>query len=117
MTNVGTGRHDCYDRVAVDVPGAKEGSIGYSVRYVSQLVQAGSGQAVPVPGRAVLEIVIRAPACDLGTGKATYPAKPGHSLPGVRLAGYRSSRVQVVDGHLVVDVEHRWRLGEVSPQR
>ncbi|MEU2718412.1 hypothetical protein [Streptomyces sp. NPDC007205] len=134
MVNVRTGRHDCYDRVVVDVPGAKRRSIGYSVRYVSRLVQDGSGQVIPVPGRVVLEIVIRAPAYDTGTGEPTYPAKPGHSLPGVNLAGYRSFRasryggsfegqtqlglgvrarlpfrVLALDGHLVVDVEHRWR--------
>ncbi|MDX3763116.1 hypothetical protein PV684_49875 [Streptomyces sp. AK02-04a] len=134
MTNVRTGRHDCYDRLVVDAPGAKGGSIGYSVRYVGQLVQDGSGQVMPVPGGAVLEIVIHAPAYDIRTGKLTYPAQPHHSLPGVNLAGYRTFRaaryggsfegqtqlglgvrarlpfrVLALDGHLVVDVEHTRR--------
>ncbi|WP_241741409.1 hypothetical protein [Streptomyces sp. L2] len=134
VANVRTGRHTCYDRIVIDVAGAKSGSLGYSVRYVSRLVQDGSGRTIPIRAGAVLEIVINAPAYDLRTGKPTYPAKPGHSLPRVNLAGYRTFRavkygvsfegqtqfglgvrarlpfrVTVLDGRAVVDVEHAWR--------
>jgi hypothetical protein len=116
-----------------DVPGAKASSLGYSVRYVSKFVQDGSGQVIPVSGGAILEVVIQAPAYNIDTGKPTYPAKPGRTLPHVNLSSYRTFRaakyggsfegqtqfalgvrarlpfrVMVLDGRIVVDVAHDW---------
>lgn len=82
VRNVRTGRHDCYDRMVVDVPGAARGDLGYSVRYVDRLHQDGSGRHIPVSGGAVLEVRVTAPAYDPGTGAATYPARAGRPLPG-----------------------------------
>ncbi|MDT6983023.1 hypothetical protein ACFSUJ_02315 [Streptomyces lusitanus] len=133
VRNVRTGRHDCYDRMVVDVPGAARGDLGYSVRYVDRLHQDGSGRHIPVSGGAVLEVRVTAPAYDPGTGGATYPARAGRPLPGVDLTGYRTFRdarfagsfegdtqlglgvrgrlpfrVQQLDGRLVIDVAHTW---------
>ncbi|MGA5414506.1 AMIN-like domain-containing (lipo)protein [Streptomyces pseudogriseolus] len=133
VRNVRTGRHDCYDRMVVDVPGAARGDLGYSVRYVDRLHQDGSGRHIPVSGGAVLEVRVTAPAYDPGTGAATYPARAGRPLPGVDLTGYRTFRdarfagsfegdtqlglgvrgrlpfrVQQLDGRLVIDVAHTW---------
>lgn len=47
LTNVRTGRHACFDRMVVDVPGAGSSELGYSVRYVSRLYQDGSGGRSP----------------------------------------------------------------------
>ncbi|WP_432194052.1 AMIN-like domain-containing (lipo)protein [Streptomyces sp. bgisy027] len=133
MTNIRTGRHACFDRMVVDVPGAGSSELGYSVRYVSRLYQDGSGRQITVGGGAVLEVRVAAPAYDPATGKPTYPAKAGQRLTGVNLTGYRTFRdarfvgsfegdtqiglgvrarlpfrVWVTDGRVVVDVAHNW---------
>ncbi|MEV8596019.1 hypothetical protein [Streptomyces sp. NPDC052012] len=91
VRDIRTGRHACYDRMVVDLPGAGRG-VGYSVRYVDRLHQDGSGRHIPVAGGAVLEVRVAAPAYDPGTGAPTYPARAGRPLPGVDLAGYRTFR-------------------------
>ncbi|MFG2577097.1 hypothetical protein [Streptomyces sp. NPDC048481] len=133
VTNVRTGRHDCYDRFVVDVPGASADRLGFSVGYVDQLYQDGSGRPIPVGGGAILEIRVDAPAYDVQTGASTYPGRVAQPLPGVDLAGYRTFRDTRYGGsfegvtqfglgvrarlpfrvlrqadHLVVDVAHTW---------
>ncbi|MGW1361750.1 AMIN-like domain-containing (lipo)protein [Streptomyces chartreusis] len=133
LTNVRTGRHACFDRMVVDVPGAGSSELGYSVRYVSRLYQDGSGRQITVGGGAVLEVRVTAPAYDPDTGKPTYPAKAGQRLTGVNLTGYRTFRdarfvgsfegdtqiglgvrarlpfrVWVAAGRVVIDVAHNW---------
>ncbi|MFI6007459.1 hypothetical protein ACIBAG_01305 [Streptomyces sp. NPDC051243] len=92
VTNIRTGRHACFDRMVVDVPGAGTSALGYSVRYVSRLHQDGSGNHIPVGGGAVIEVRVAAPAYDPDTGKPTYPVRAGQRLPGVDLTGYRTFR-------------------------
>ncbi|MGW7195690.1 AMIN-like domain-containing (lipo)protein [Streptomyces chryseus] len=133
VTNIRTGRHACFDRMVVDVPGAGTSGLGYSVRYVSRLHQDGSGKHIPVSGGAVLEIRVNAPAYDSATGKATYPVRAGQRLKGVDLTGYRTFtdarfagsfegdtqiglgvrarlpfRVSVATDRVVIDVAHNW---------
>ncbi|WP_416982509.1 hypothetical protein [Streptomyces sp. T028] len=133
VTNVRTGRHDCYDRFVVDVPDASADQLGYFVHYVDELIQDGSGKPIPVGGGAILEVIVRAPAYDPETGTSTYPAVAGQPLPGVDLTGYSTFRdtrfagsfegqtqfglgvrarlpfrVLQLDGRLVVDVAHTW---------
>jgi len=133
VRNVRTGRHTCYDRMVIDIPGAAKNHLGYSVRYVDHLRQDGSGRLIPVGGGAVLEVRVSAPSYDPRTGKSTYPARSGRPLPGVDLTGYRSFRdtrfgasfegdtqlglgvrtrlpfrVLRVDGQVIVDVAHTW---------
>lgn len=133
LTDVRTGRHACFDRMVVDVPGAGTRGLGYSVRYVSRLYQDGSGTAVPVGGGAVLEVRVAAPAYDPATGKPTYPVRAGQRLKDVDLTGYRTFRdarfvgsfegdtqlglgvrarlpfrVWVATDRIVVDVAHNW---------
>ncbi|MEU0439397.1 hypothetical protein ABZ202_06390 [Streptomyces sp. NPDC006186] len=133
VRNVRAGRHTCWDRLVVDVPGVKAGGLGYSVRYVDRLHQDGSGRVIPVSGGAVLEVRVTVPAYDPATGGPAYPGRAGDPLPGVGLAGYRTFRdarfagsfegdtqiglgvrarlpfrVLTLDGHVVVDVAHTW---------
>jgi hypothetical protein len=49
VTNVRTGQHYCFDRMVVDLNGPVK---GYTVRYVPDIVQDGSGFTIPVQGRA-----------------------------------------------------------------
>lgn len=133
LKNIRTGRHDCYDRMVFDVPGAGTSELGYSVGYVDQFYLDGSGRLVPVTGGAIIEVRLHAPAYDPETGTASYPGVPGRVLPGVNLTGYRTFkdakygvsfegdtqvaigvrarlpfRVQVLPDHIVVDVAHTW---------
>ena len=133
VTNARTGRHDCYDRFVIDVPGATASELGYSVGYVDQLIQDPSGKPIPIGGGAILDIHVNAWAYNIETGTPTYPGRVGQPLPGVNLTGYRTFRdtryagtfegqtqfglgvrarlpfrVLPLDGHLVVDVAHTW---------
>ena len=73
VTNVRTGQHYCFDRLVVDLNGPVG---GYTVRYVPQVTQDGSGLPVPLRGLAFLQITVNAPAYD-DNGNATYnPANP-----------------------------------------
>ncbi|MFJ8031675.1 MULTISPECIES: AMIN-like domain-containing (lipo)protein [unclassified Streptomyces] len=132
LTDIRTGRHTCYDRMVFDVGGGTA-PLTYSVAYVKTFRQDPSDTVIPVAGGAILDIRVGAPAYDPETGKPTYPARPGKSLPGVSLTGYRTFRdtkfgssyegvtqvglgvrarlpfrVQHVADRLVVDVAHTW---------
>ncbi len=129
LTNIRTGRHDCYDRMVFDVVGAAP---GYRVHYVNQVTTVASGAILPLTGGARIEIVLRAPA-STPNGRITYSARTGGTLPGVDLSGYRTFRsaryggsfegvtivglgvrarlpfrVFKLDHRLVVDVAHQW---------
>lgn len=129
LVNVRTGRHACYDRLVVDLDGPAS---GYIVRYVNVYRADGSGQVIPLPGGAKIEIIVRAPAIDMN-GDETYPGVTGQHLPGVSVAGYdtfRSTRfggsfegqtslglgvrarlpfrVTKIGQRVVIDVAHHW---------
>ncbi|MFI2376344.1 hypothetical protein ACH5AO_14925 [Streptomyces sp. NPDC018964] len=136
VRDVRTGRHACYDRMVVDLPGAARDGLGHFVRYVDRLHQDGSGRHIPVSGGAVLEVRVAAPSYAPESGEPTYPARAGHPLPGVDLTGYRTFRdarfagsfegetqiglgvrarlpfrVLRLDDRLVIDVAHDWTGG------
>ncbi len=70
LVRVRTGRHARYDRVVFDLDGPRPGYL--SVRYVPQIVSDGSGERVPMRGRAYLEVVFDATAHD-DSGRRTFP--------------------------------------------
>ncbi|MEU6549210.1 hypothetical protein ABZ915_02840 [Streptomyces sp. NPDC046915] len=132
LTGIRTGRHDCYDRLVLDV-GSGTGPLAYSVAYVDVFHQDPSGAVIPVSGGAILDIRVGATAYDPETGHTTYPGRPGKALPGVDLTGYRTFRdtkfgssfegvtqvglgvrarlpfrVLTLPDRLVVDVAHSW---------
>lgn len=134
LDDVRTGRHDCHDRLVLDLDGIDASDVAYDVRYVSQVARDGSGQPVPLRGAADLQVVVRTPAYTGGT--ATYDPRVDAEAVGV--AGYTTFRqvawagsfegsstvglgvrarlpftVTVLDGpgdgsRLVVDVAHTW---------
>ena len=53
------GRHECFDRLVVDIDGPPA---GYNVRYVDQVTADGSGAVVPTPGGARLQVIVRHPS-------------------------------------------------------
>ena len=137
LTDVRTGRHDCYDRMVLDMNGP---AAGYDVRYVDNIFADGSGELIPVAGGAKLQIILKAPAYNPNTCMTTYrpiikPSGPTKhlTLPGVNLTGYTTFRdarfagtfegqttiglgvrahlpfrVFKLDNRVVIDVAHKW---------
>lgn len=126
ITNVRTGQHSCYDRLAIDLAGANRAQ--YSVKYVSQVYADPSGKLIPLKGGTKLLIVVKAPL------SSSYKATVGKDLPHVNLAGYRTFRDAKLAGNfegvtsiglgvrtklpfrvfksgnsIVIDVAHKWQ--------
>ena len=89
LQQVRAGKHDCYDRVVLDIGGPAD--VGYLVGYVPVVSADGSGAPVPVDGDAALQVIVRAPAEDTRkNGDYFYTADQlagWDSLRAVRFAG------------------------------
>ncbi|MDQ0675862.1 hypothetical protein QFZ36_003423 [Pseudarthrobacter siccitolerans] len=92
VTNVRTGQHYCFDRMVVDLNGPVK---GYTVRYVPDIVQDGSGFTIPVQGNARLQVTVNAPSYDQN-GNVTYNPAAKAELSNV--AGYQTFRQVVYAG-------------------
>ncbi|MEX3099444.1 MULTISPECIES: hypothetical protein [unclassified Streptomyces] len=129
LTDVRTGRHDCYDRIVLDIPGMTTADpAAYWVQYVPSFSHPPSQTGIPVSGGAIIEIEFTAPV-----DTARYPVRLAAPLPGLDLASYRTFRdakfggtydnathiglgvrarlpfkVLVLPDRLVVDVAHTW---------
>jgi hypothetical protein len=89
--NVRTGRHECYDRLVVDINGS--GPVGYDVRYVDAVFTEGRGSLTTLAGGAIIQIIARAPSYDIATGAITYsPIDQAQSYQLTNVAGYRTFR-------------------------
>jgi hypothetical protein len=88
IVNVRAGRHACFDRLVVDLDDAAP---GYHVQYVRRYRHIASGDIIPTPGGARLEIIVRAPAID-DQGQPTYDGVAGQALPRINLAGFQTFR-------------------------
>ncbi|CAN5203729.1 hypothetical protein BH20ACT5_BH20ACT5_18860 [soil metagenome] len=132
LIDVRAGRHNCYDRLVMDLDGDPA---GYTVSYVSAVHAPGSGHVVPLRGGAFLQIDLSAPAYD-GNGNPTYrPANPkelvnvtgwrtfrqlsfagsfeGYTTIGLGVRARLPFRVFTLDGpgtdsRVVIDVAHQW---------
>lgn len=128
MYSIRTGRHDCFDRMVLDVIGDVR---GYSVRYVDEIRKDGSGELVPVRGGARLQVVAMVPtiatdAIFLPNGEladvSTYDTFrhvawagqfEGQTTIGLGVRARLPFRVMLLDGpgtwsRMVVDVAHLW---------
>ena len=85
IVGVRAGRHQCFDRIVIDLDGP---ATGYRVGYVSELGQPGSGQTVPVTGGAIIEIITVAPGYDDDGQPTISPA----AVDQVAVTGYRAFR-------------------------
>jgi hypothetical protein len=116
VTAVRAGRHDCYDRLVLD---NTRSGLGYSVSYVRQVTQDGSGAAVPLKGGAFLQVVDKAgatrrlPMPDV-TGYRTFRqvawagSFEGYTTIGLGVRARLPFRVFRTGNHLVIDVAHTW---------
>jgi hypothetical protein len=82
----------CADRVEFEVDGP---AAGYTVSYVDAVVQDGSGDALPVPGGARLQVQLHHPAYN-DAGQATLPNRAGDRLADV--TGYPTVQAIVFAG-------------------
>ena len=89
LTGVLAGRHSCFDRLVIDVGGQDATFGSFDVRYVRQVVQDGSGGAVPVRGAADLQVIVRAPVHD-AQGRPTFT--PANRREVVDVTGYQTFR-------------------------
>jgi len=81
VSEVRGGMHRCFDRLVIDLgPGQKP---GYQVRYVTGVASQGSGNPIPLRGRAQLLVQIDASA---------RPSFPASSRELVNVSGYRVVR-------------------------
>ncbi len=135
VTDVRSGRHQCFDRLVVEIDGRGAGRPGYQVKYVRRVERGGSGSVVRLRGDAQIRVIIKAPAYD-DEGRVTYdPARPreladvtgydtfrqvawagsyeGQTVIGLGVRARLPMRVFVLNDpgrryRLVVDVAHRW---------
>jgi hypothetical protein len=89
VNNVRAGRHECFDRLVVDLGGQDTSFGSYDVRYVPLVYSEGKGDPVPVRGDADLQIVLRAPAYDQ-YGNATFA--PANLREVVNVSGFTTFR-------------------------
>ncbi len=93
ITNLRAGRHECFDRLVIDLgPRATNRSgqaTGYRVRYVDEIVESGRGNKVKIAGGAYLMISVNAAAHD-ENGRPTYT--PKDRLKAVSVGGYSTFR-------------------------
>ena len=61
IVNVRSGRHDCFDRLVIDLNGK---GAGWRAEYVDAVYADASGHFIPLRGGAYLQLVVLAPAHD-----------------------------------------------------
>jgi len=71
LVAVRAARHPDFDRFVLEFTGPMP---SHRVEYVPQLTSDGSGEAVPLPGRAVVQIVVQPAAAHDEAGRPTLPA-------------------------------------------
>jgi hypothetical protein len=91
VTDVRTGQHYCFDRMVVDLNGSVN---GYTVSYVDEISQQGSGLPIDVRGRAHLQVTANAHASD--QKGSTY--NPGNRAELSNVTGYQTFRQVVYAG-------------------
>jgi peptidoglycan hydrolase-like protein with peptidoglycan-binding domain len=70
LVNVRVGGHKTFDRVVFDFDGPLP---GHRVEFVDQVIQDGSGEPVPLRGRAFLQVVMTPAAAHDDDGAPTFP--------------------------------------------
>jgi hypothetical protein len=125
VSHVTAGQHACFDRLVIRLRHGDQP--GYRVRYVSKIVQDGSGKTIHVRGRKKMQIVVLAPAArdfpvsshhlaDVSGFRTFRQVVSAGSFEGITTIGLglrakRPFRVFVLSGpaqgwRLVVDVAH-----------
>jgi hypothetical protein len=86
VQNVRAGRHQCFDRMVVDIIG---GTTNYNAQYVQTLVNP-AGESVPLRGGAKLEVNVFSHTQDVFSGAPVFrPANPNEL---VNVSGFATFR-------------------------
>jgi hypothetical protein len=88
LTDVRAGRHECYDRLVLDIRGSTSIN-SWQVSYENPVTAQGSGNPVPLRGGAFLQITVGATDHD-DAGRLTYA--PANRRELVNVTGYRTFR-------------------------
>jgi hypothetical protein len=92
LSNVRTGRDECFDRVVFDFAGSAN---GYEVEYVPEVRTEGEGRLLSVAGGAILRVRLKASVFDQ-LGHLHYDRRPGDHVADV--GGYQTLRDVVYAG-------------------
>jgi hypothetical protein len=116
LTGVRAGRHECFDRLVLDLNAPGE---GYRVRYVSAVHDQGRGAVVPLRGGAFIQVDDQSQATTRlampnVTGYTTFRqvawggSFEGYTTVGLGVRARLPFRVFRSTNHLVIDVAHHW---------
>ncbi len=114
LTNVRAGRHECYDRLVLDLrsEGTARPATGWRAQYVAQVPLGETGRPLPMRGGAFITIRFTGYGYDPMTGVPTYA--PANVRELVDVSGYRTFRkVALADdfeGVVVIGLGVRARL-------
>ena len=86
ISSVRAGRHDCFDRMVVDIAGQVA---GYNVAYVAELLNDPTCAPVSLRGGAKLDVAVRAHTEDVNTGSQVF--KPANPNELVKVTGWTTS--------------------------
>jgi hypothetical protein len=112
LTNIRSAAHSTegYDRIVFDFRGALP---GYEVRYVSEVVEDGSGRTVTMPGRRFLQITLRPAQAHTEAGAATTPRAMTLNYPMLKAYAVVGDFEGVVSVALGLDDVVGFRVGEL----
>lgn len=115
LVGIRTAAQPGYDRIVFDFQGQLP---GYDIRYVSRVVEDGSGETVQVPGRRFLLIRFDPANAHDEAGRATAPRAATVNLPMLRAYRMVGDFEAVVSVALGLDDTVGFRVGELgSPNR
>lgn len=80
VTDVRIGRHDGFDRVVYEMGGT--GTPGWTVQYVDEAVQDGSGTVIDIPGDGTLQVLISGSAYPMDSGAEPFASDAPVTGPG-----------------------------------
>ncbi|MBG0737845.1 hypothetical protein IV500_00095 [Paeniglutamicibacter antarcticus] len=123
IAGVRAGRHNCYDRLVIDINGR---GAGFKVAYVDAVHAEGSGRVIPLSGGAFLSVTAAAPGAGV-VGREVVDVSGFSTFREVAFAGSFENRttfglgvrarlpfqIFTLDGpgsgsRLVIDVAHFW---------
>jgi hypothetical protein len=113
LTNIRSAAHtpEGFDRIVFDFQGALP---GYEVKYVSEVVEDGSGRTVTMPGRRFLQITLRPAQAHTDAGAATAPRERTLNYPMLKAYAIVGDFEGVVSVVLGLDDVVGFRVGELS---
>ena len=102
---------DGYDRIVFDIPGPPP---GYTAKYVTEVIQDGSGNPISVPGAEHLTIVLTPAQAHRDDGTATVSGTHTTNLPTLKsyaIAGDYEGYVTIALG---LNTKHGYHIAELS---